>query len=376
MKAINLSTESNYMTILDSISKEIYSVLFINLKNIQDNYLYLKTLTVSEVAAVVKANAYGLGEIEVSKALYEVGCRNFFVTHINEGIKLRNIMVDANIFVLKGNLSGSENFFSIHNLIPVINSYEQLENWNNYCKTTSLPPSCAIQFDSGMHRNGMDEEDVRKLMNNIEILSELNVAYYISHLASSENKEDEFNNIQLKNFRNILNKLPERKICFSNTGGIYLGKKFHFDMVRPGIGLWGYFNDNNLKPSVNLFAKVNQIHKVKAGESVGYNQTFKVQKNSKLATIAIGYGDGFPRSLSNKGTVVINNIKLPILGRVSMDSIVVDISSNKVSNIKEGDWVEIIGENNTIFDLANEANTIPYEILTSLGERYHRIYIS
>ena len=346
------------------------STLEIDLNIIRENYLHLKDITSSEVAAAVKANSYGAGATEVSLELLKSGCKSFFVANLDEGINLRKHIKNADIFVLNGIFASEEAYFSEYNLIPVINSYEQALNIQNFCRA-------AIHIDTGMNRLGMSKIDLKNFIDNREKLRHINIEMVMSHLASSEEEDNEFNKIQLLNFtRDCKNIDSNIKKSLSNSAGIFLGNDYHFDMVRPGAALYG-LNLNERMSFKNPFflkTKIIQVKGVSAGEFVGYNQIGALKRDSIIGTIPLGYADGIFRSLSNKGYCFINNKKVNIVGRVSMDLINIDLTDLSEEDRQIGQEVEILGKNQTPSDLAAQAGTIGYEVITSIGSRYKRIY--
>ncbi len=367
--------------------------LTINLGALKRNYKTLDKLSAAscETACVVKADAYGLGADKCAPALYEAGARSFFVATTDEALSLRNILYrsnDALIYVLGGLGTGTgEGDGEEQVIIPVLNSLEEIKfaNSNNLTNSSgakNIP--IALHFDTGMNRLGVDESETQTLYENPSILDNLNICLVISHLASSEQLDNSDNAIQLAKFdeikRQISELCPKAQYSLADTGGIFLNKNYHFDLIRIGIALYGArpitaLKNNLIEPVIALNAPVLQIKTARKGEGAGYNATYKFDKDTKLAIVSIGYADGFQRSLSNKGILYWKGYALPIRGRVSMDSVICDLSNVPESDYPmRGDMIEVIGSNQSIDDLAVSAGTIPYEILTSLGKRYRRTY--
>ncbi|WP_017195908.1 alanine racemase [Bartonella birtlesii] len=356
------------------------AIATIDVRAIVANY---KTLTQyvapAECSAVVKANAYGLGAHKIAPALYQAGCRIFFVAKIEEALQLKNILPsNITLALLNGLPHTAEEFVAQSGIIPVLNSWKEIENWQILCQKKHKKFPAIIQINTNMNRLGLDKKELEKLIKQPSIFENAEIKYLLSHLANGEDDTHSSNDIQLAVFRNLLAKLPICKVSFANSGGIFLGSDFHFDLVRPGIALYGVDpngkHQTTLKPVLKLEAQVLQSRFVDAGIPVGYGESFITKRPSTLATISIGYADGWPRILSNKGSVYFNGHKLPIVGRVSMDSIIVD-ATDLDKKPQRGDWIELIGPHQTLEKIATDANTIPNEILTSLGNRYKRIYI-
>ena len=355
--------------------------LTIDLGALRDNYLTLKQLAPNAMtSAVVKANAYGLGADVVATVLYDAGCRHFFVAHIDEGISLRRrILGDADIFVLNGLQPGNEISCADMSLTPVINSLEQLAQWTAHAKTLGKTLPAALQFDTGMSRLGMAPSEVEALKNTPELLDGIAITFIMSHLACADEPENAANGAQLAAMRKTAQMFPDVPVCFANSGGAFLGADFHNALMRPGIALYGgapsTLRPNPMKPVVRLEVAVVQTRTVPADTLVGYGGTHRTASETRLATVAAGYADGLPRSLSNRGAAYLNGVRLPIAGRVSMDSISIDITTLPEGTLTHGSLVQLIGPDQTLEDMAEDAGTIAYEILTGLGQRYRRTYI-
>lgn len=354
--------------------------LTVDLKALQRNYARI----VSEVkparaAAVVKANAYGLGAQQVAEALSAHGCRDFFVAEFVEALDLRpSLADDVRLFVLNGLQPGNEMVCAQAGIIPVANSLEQLARWRNAATSLGRRLPVILQFDTGMSRLGIPPQDrpqARDLVNNGDALDLL---YVMSHLASADDADSDQNTNQFDEMRRVATEFPGVAICFANSGGVFLGSAYHGDLVRPGIALYGGVptagRDNPMEPVVRLDIAVVQTRIIPAGTAIGYSSSYVAPHEMRLATLAIGYADGLPRSLSNCGAVYVDGIRLPIVGRVSMDSTIVDISALPEDALRLGSLVEVLGSHQTIDDVAADAGTISYEILTRLGSRYRRRY--
>ena len=349
----------------------------IDLKAIKNNYLFLrKFCNKSEVAATVKASSYGLGgENKIVETLVKNKCQNFFVANIVEAIKIRKKFKSINIFVLNGLHKNEEKTFLDYNITPILNNFNQFKKWlgvikNNYNKQLIL------HFDTGMNRLGFQKNDIEKLKKNREMLYKFKNVLFMSHLACADDVNNPFNLEQKTKFDQIKKEFPGFKYSLAASGGIFLGKEYHYDMVRPGISLYGgkrTFHPK-IKHAVALKAPVIQINNIKKGQSIGYSRTYYAKKNITTATIAIGYADGMNIRLSNNGYFHFNKKKVPIIGRVSMDLIILDVSKLK-NIIKVGNYVDIYNKFYTIDDFAKQSGTIPYRIITCMSSRYDKKYI-
>ncbi|QCJ00193.1 alanine racemase [Agrobacterium larrymoorei] len=355
--------------------------LTIDLSALRDNYLALAAQAPAAVtSAVVKAGAYGLGADIVAPVLYDAGCRHFFVAHIDEAISLRlHIGADAKIFVLNGLQPGNETSCAGLNIVPVLNSLEQVAQWSAQATTLGRTLPAALQIDTGMSRLGLAPYELEELYACPALLNGIELAYIMSHLACADEPDHEANGSQLGVMRKSAEMFPNVPVSFANSGGVFLGADYHNSLMRPGVALYGgapsSARPNPMKPVVALNVAVVQTRTVPAGSFVGYGASLRTSGETRLATIAAGYADGIPRSLSNRGAAYYNGIRLPIAGRVSMDSMTLDISALPEGTLKHGSLVEIIGPNQPLEAIAEDAGTIAYEILTRLGQRYRRTYI-
>ena len=340
--------------------------LTIDLSSVKSNWIKLNSFSSSyvETSVVLKANAYGLGVKYIAPVLYAEGVRSFFVASVEEGIELRSILPENTvIYSLNGfsrsNISEIKHF----NICPIINSPKQFIMFKDFLPTKPF----AIQIDVGMNRLGFKAKEVDE---HLIDLKSLNPMLIIGHLSSADSLNLEENNLQLNRFNKVVSYFDNVRKSIAASSGIMLGKNYHLSMTRPGIGLFGGISFEEAKPVIEIELPVIQIKEGCKGEGVGYNLTHKLKKRSTLATVASGYADGIMRSASNKGKLYYGGIECPILGRISMDLVTVDISRLKVSP----EYLSLIGPSHSIIDLATEADTIPYEILTRLGSRYQRFY--
>ncbi|AYG63909.1 alanine racemase [Rhizobium jaguaris] len=331
------------------------------------------------VAAVVKADAYGLGAERVAKTLFERGCRHFFVAQFGEAQKLRPTLTsNAQVFVLNGLQPGAEIECAMAGIIPVLNSLEQYQRWSEAAAELRRTLPAVLQFDSGMSRLGVPPQERTELAEALDKRGNVEVLFIMSHLASADEVDATQNAEQLAEMRRIAYEFAGFDISFANSAGVFLGDAYHGVLARPGIALYGGASTagvlNPMEPVVRLDVAVVQTRKVPAGTKVGYGGAHVTTRETRLATIGAGYADGLPRALSERGAVYYKGTRLPIVGRVSMDSITVDASALPDGALTLGSLVEVIGPHQTLEDIARDADTISYEILTSLGRRYVRQY--
>ncbi|WP_266016868.1 alanine racemase [Brucella intermedia] len=352
-------------------------VLTIDLAALRHNYSAIaRHIAPTRAAAVVKADAYGLGASRVAPAFYDAGCRDFFVAHLGEAIALKPFLQpDATLYVLNGLQPGTEAACARDGILPVLNSLEQIENWGALAARQGRKLPALLQLDTGMSRLGLSASEFERLLENFTLLDNIDIKFVISHLASGDEPENAANARQLANMTALLVRLPKLPVAFANSGGSFLDKSYHFDLARPGVALYGVGPENEVVPVLTLSARVIQVRDIDKGAAVGYGGTYVAEGPTRVATIAVGYADGWFRSLSNKGSAFFGDTRLPIIGRVSMDSITLDVSALPEGTLKLGSLVELIGPHQRLEDVARDCDTIPYEILTALGNRYARVYV-
>lgn len=356
-------------------------VLTIDLGAVRANYRTLRDRAQNaEVAAVVKADAYGLGAAHCAMALLDEGCRTFFVAQLAEAHELRRLLpADTAVYVLNGLRPGTEAVAAACGIRPVLNSLEQITAWALISTARNERLPAAIQIDTGMSRLGLSPREVDHLIAERELLDWIEPVLLISHLACADEADHPANAEQLARFDRLAAFLPGERRSIANSGGVFLSPAFHNNVVRAGIALYGANPcpgaPNPMQSVVRLDARVIQIRDIPAGTGIGYGLTYTATSDMRLATLGIGYADGWPRSLSGRGHAYVNGTRVPFVGRVSMDSIVIDISAIGDGVLRCGDFVELLGPNQTLDDVARDAGTIPYEILTSMGRRFHRDYL-
>ena len=372
----------NFQKVLDKVAPQVLSVAVINLDNIAYNYHKVEDELAkgSIVSAVVKGNSYGFGAIPVSKRLYKEGCRNFFVATIDEGIEIRNLLPDENvrIFVLSGVFENTEDLLLEYKLVPVVNNWIQTDMWVKKAKVLNKKLDVAVHVDTGMSRNGFLEEDEQRSID--DILNNLNLLFVMSHLACADDVCKEKNKKQLERFKAALKKFGNPMSCLSATNGIFLGKDYQFDMVRPGKAIYGFSIREDMigivKPVMDIFSRIVQINHLKKGDTIGYGSTFTAPRDMTSVTIGIGYSDGFMRKFSGFGCGFLGGKRIPMVGRISMDYITLDASEVDEKYLKLGNWVALThSPDYTVEKWALELGTIPHEITCRLGSRVEKIYI-
>lgn len=365
-----------------SPSERAGAVLTIDLDAVRANYRALKAqLRGGDCAGVVKADAYGLGMERVAKTLAEAGCGTFFVANLDEGVALRAVLPEAAIAVLNGLGVGETETFAAHDLVPVLNDLGQVEAWRRFLASRGPRPAI-LHIDTGMTRLGLSTPEAARLAHEPERARGIPFACVMSHLVASEEADNPLNVDQLVHFRKARERLVPAlggvKASLANSSGIFLGPDYHFDLARPGVALYGVNptppRPNPMRNVVRLEAKILQLREIDRPGTVGYGATHTVEPGQRIATVAAGYADGIPRSMSNRGFGVIAGKRVPLVGRVSMDLITFDVSAVAPEEARPGKTITLIGPEHSVDETAREAGTIGYEILTRLGRRYRRQY--
>ncbi len=358
------------------------SILTIDLGAIAQNYRDLRLIhvTAGACAAVIKADAYGLGARRIAPVLYDAGCRAFYVAHLNEAIEVRSVLQgrDAAVCVLSGLIANEAAEFRRSGIVPVLNDLGQVESWSREARTSAKVLPAVVHIDTGMSRLGLGADETARLSAEPERLSGLDIHFWMSHLACADEADSPMNREQLGRLKAATGALPPAPVSLANSSGIFLGPEYHLDQSRPGCALYGINpvpgRSNPMRQVARLDAKVLQIRTIDHPQTVGYGATHRAAGPTRVATISVGYADGWLRSLSNRGFAVVNGVKVPFIGRVSMDLITIDVTS--LPDLKPGDPVELMGNHLTADHVADLAGTIGYEVLTRLGARFHRRYIS
>ena len=362
------------MTVETRSSEASAARLTIDLSAIAENYATLRrTAPEAEIAGVVKADAYGLGAVPVARKLLAEGCRTLFVATLGEAMELRAAIGNGPLIgVLNGLTPETAADYVAHGLTPVLNSLAQVREW-----ATTGERGAILQVDSGMSRLGLSVGEQEQLLAEPGMLERLGLRLVMSHLAVANEPHHAANGAQLAAFEAARARFAGIPASLANSAGIFLGAGYQFDLCRPGAALYGISAGPKalgLKLCVSLDAPVVQMRWIEAGTGVGYGHSLVAERRMRLAAIGVGYADGWLRSLSNRGAVYWGEQRLPIVGRVSMDSFLVDITALPDAKFGEGERVELIGPHQSADDVARAAGTIGYEVLTSLGARFQRIY--
>ncbi|SLN29915.1 Alanine racemase, biosynthetic [Aquimixticola soesokkakensis] len=341
------------------------STLHIDLDALAANWQALdaKSSAAVETAAVVKANGYGLGAAQVAKRLLHAGVKTFFVAAAEEGIAVRDAVGPVPVIgVFGGHMKGDTDIIRTHRLTPMLNSIDQITR--HFERLEGHP--FGIQLDSGMNRLGLEAPEWNAVRAKVLARGPWLV---MSHLACADAPNHPMNARQLANFCTMTDGIAVRR-ALSATGGILLGPDYHFDLVRPGIGLYGGLPYEDARPVVRLSCPVIQTREVEQGETVGYSNTWTAESPAWIATVSAGYADGITRAISNSAVLFAGDVPCPLVGRVSMDLITVDIS-----HLREApEQLDLLCAHQTVDDIAEIGATIGYEILTSLGQRFKRVY--
>jgi alanine racemase len=354
--------------------------LMVRLGAVVSNYrLFQRLAGPAAVAGVVKADGYGLGMAEVARSLVQAGCDTFFVARLEEGVRLRPLAPQARIFVLDGAPPDAVPALITHRLTPVLNSLGEIAAWAAAARETRSVLDAAIHIDTGMNRLGLPASELAVLAPDYaRRMHGLRTVLLMSHLACADDPEAKMNRMQLDRFRTALAMLPPAPASLSSSGGVLLGQDYLFDVVRPGIGLYGgnprTGGANPLAVAARLTGAILQLRRIDKGESVGYGATFRAGRPTMLATVALGYADGLMRAISNRGAGAIAGVRALVVGRVSMDLVTLDVTDVPQGALAPGAEVEFLGDTITLEELALAANTAPYEILTSLAHRVPRVY--
>ena len=328
-------------------------------------------------AGVLKADGYGLGAIAAATALYSAGCRHFFTAHLMEAVEVRPVLPDAMVCVLHGLGPGEALAFIEHGLVPALGTLGEVEDWSAAAGAAGRRLAALLHIDTGMNRTGLSARELGRLTADPAILDGVDLLYVMTHLVAADSPASPMNGIQARAFAAAAARFPGVPRSFANSSGIFLGEDFASDLARPGAALYGINPTegrlNPMRPVACLRARIMQLRDVAAGEGVGYDHQWVAARPSRIATLPIGYADGYHRVLGNRAEIGLDGRLCPLVGRVSMDLITVDVTDCPEAAI--GDWCEVIGPAVPVERLAALAGTNGYEILTSLGRRFHRRYL-
>jgi alanine racemase len=366
------------------------SRLIIDLEALAENWRMLRKASgKARTGAAVKGDGYGLGIEAVVPTLYDAGCRDMFVATPDEGMLARQFAPDARIYVLSGVWPGVESQFFSHDLVPVLISEEQIACWTNAVAFGDERP-CALMVDTGMNRLGLSVDEALALADDPTRPASFSPVLLISHLACASDPLHALNRKQLESFQTLAAAYEGVDSSLANSPGIFLGRDYHFDLTRPGIAIYGGEAvdgvRNPAQPVVTAETRILQIRHAMAGEPVSYGATHVLTRDSRLAIVSSGYADGYHRSLSGSGVPLrqavpqggfgfIAGCRVPVVGRITMDLTIFDVTDVPAAEARAGDYIELFGRNILLDDAARAAGTIGYELLTSLGNRYQREYI-
>jgi alanine racemase len=370
-------------TVIASSEAEAGGVLTIDLATIAGNWkrLYGTTIPV-ECAAVVKADAYGCGIERVVPVLKKVGCRTFFVADLAEGRRVRAVAPEAVIYVLNGLMPGTAHAFADAELRPVINSTTELAEWDAFVASTGWRGGAALHVDTGMNRLGLTPEEAAAIAPRVQTEGH-GLKLLMSHFACAETLDHPMNDTQIRLFREIRLLFRGIPSSIANSAGIFLGGTAHCDLVRPGIALYGGNpvpgRKNSMRPVIDLKGRITQVRQVDKGDTVGYGASWTAARPTRLAIVGAGYGDGYFRAAAATKTkapanVIIGGKPCPLIGRISMDLLAVDVTDVPNGVARRGEFATLIGGDIGIDEFGTACGTISYEILTNLGKRYHRNY--
>ncbi len=333
----------------------------------------------AECAAVVKADAYGLGAAQVAQSLADAGCRSFFVANPDGAAALRLVLGDAvTIYVLNGLIAETGDLAGL-DLVPVLNDLGQIVQWADEARRLERRLGAVVHIDTGMSRLGLPPAETARLAASPELLAPLDLHFVMSHLSCASEPGQTENHRQLELLRDAMRSFPGVRASLANSSGIFLGKAWHHDLVRPGYAVYGGnptpSGANPMEAVIRLTARIIQVREVPAGTRVGYGGTYTTERATRLATLPVGYADGYPRALGNLAHACIGASVVPVVGHVSMDLMTLDIGGVSEDRAHVGSWVDLIRGRAMLDDLAARAGTIGYELLTSLGTRYARQWL-
>ncbi len=366
---------------LDTINK-FGTCLFVKIDSIINNYNHLVKLAAgAEMSWVIKSDAYGLGIENIIPLIKKVRCNHIFVATLREAMGVRSFYQDdnsVNIYVLNPILSAQYEEIYNNKFIPVLNTLTQVKLWSEFATSKNQKLKCILHIETGINRFAIMKDEILYLYQQPQILDKVEILYIMSHFSSASIKSKDIVEKQYEEFKSLIKYLPKSKYSIAASDGLFIDSKYAMDLVRPAIVLYGGLvadlAHNSMEKVIYLYSTVQQIKELKAGEKVGYGHLWEAKIPSKIAVLPIGYADGVLRSMNHRGVVYIDGYSAPIIGCISMDLITVDITKLPQNLQKEGQIVELIGDNISLEDFAINAKTIDTEILVSLTRRYPRIY--
>jgi alanine racemase len=363
--------------------EEAGGLLTIDLGAIAANWAAMKARAApAQCAAVVKADGYGLGLQPVALALANAGCDTFFVALLDEARRLRSALPTATVYVLNGLNPGTAGDFRALRVEPVLGSWAEIDEWDAFTLSCGEPLPAAIHIDTGMTRHGLSAEEAKVLAERIRLLN-FKPSLVMSHLACGDEPAHPKNAKQISEFRALAALFPGIPASMANSAGVLAHPDARFDLVRPGIALFGgravLDGPNPMQPVVRLDLRIAQVRRAAKGDTVGYGASYRLTRDSRIAICAAGYADGIFRAVGSadrqKGAeAIVGGKRCPLVGRVSMDLIAIDVTDLPEDSVKRGDFATLIGDDIGIDEFAGHAGTIGYEALTALGRRYARNY--
>jgi len=359
-------------------------ILHVDLDAVAANFRRLaREAAPAACGAAIKADAYGLGMARVAPVLARAGADPFFVATLDEALALRCVLTEAGfphrtIQVLNGLPPTDGDVLLAHGLTPVLNSLAEVERWRALARERGETLPAALHLDTGMSRLGLPDDEAARLVRQPERLHGLRLTAVMSHLACADEPDHAENGAQLARFRTAAQRLPGAPRSLANSAGTFLGAAYHFDLVRPGAALYGINptpgQPSPVSPVVRLQGRVLQVRQIDRYRGVGYGSTHRADRPTRLATVGVGYADGYPVAASNRGRASVAGERAPVVGRISMDSLILDVTDIAADRVAPGDLVDLLDDTHDIDALAAAADTIGYEILTGLGARLHRSY--
>lgn len=358
--------------------------LTIDLRAIQANFRYLCESLSASPAAVIKADAYGLGAAPVGGSLYRAGCREFFVATLDEALSAHQYLPkDARLFVLGGVRPGEELECMRHGLIPVLSSFSAVQRWAEACRKADKQAPSAIKLDTGMTRLGLSEAEWQRLRDDVALLRRCHPVLWMSHLACADEYDHPLNRTQQKKFASLCEEarqlVPGIRCSLANSSGIFLGRDWHFDQVRPGAALYGYAphldREPSMQPVVRLELPILQVRELQHEAKIGYGSTQSRPAGSRLAVVAGGYADGLNRTIGQNAVGLLGGVEVPVVGRISMDTTIFDVTGAALPQTPELAYIRVLDDALTVSRVTARAGALGYEVLTSLGRRYRRHYL-
>lgn len=358
--------------------------LTIDLSALRANWQTLCSTLANKPAAVIKADAYGLGAEVVGRTLYKAGCETFFLATLEESLQARSFLGDdATLYLLGGARPGDERACINAGLVPVLYSATAVERWATVCEALDVASPCAIKVDTGMTRMGLRMHEWDALLAHPELLKRCHPQLVMSHLACADEPDHPMNRLQLARFtevaRGARRLFPSIRASLANSSGIFLGSEWHFDLARPGASLYGFDPQAERGPSmasvVTLQLPVLQVRTLSEPASIGYGARTTLPAGRRLAVVAGGYADGLNRTIGREGGVgYLGDTQVPVVGRISMDTTIFDITEAALPESPEHAWITVLGGRLRVADVSNRIGALGYEVLTSLGGRYRRVY--